>query len=96
MAFTIKYRSWGLAVAQDPEHYPVYSQTELISGPWDLVSQEVEGGCVVVHAHAHAEKADSRMTYGPWLPPEGDGPASPRPIVWVMNESGATVARYDL
>lgn len=94
--FTIKYRSHRLADAQDSETYPRFVAHEQISGPYAFVSQEIENGRAVVYCHD--EHGDSRLMLGPWVPagPADGIPEGPRPTVYVMNASGATVAKYDL
>jgi hypothetical protein len=87
--FTIKYRSYR-PLTNSLTNYVTH---ELIDGPFSLVSQEVdEDGHIVVHAHRTS--AESGTMFGPWVPCVGD--PTPGPIVWVMNENGATVAKYDL
>lgn len=115
---TVKYRSFvptSPQVAGAPIEFVAHEQ---IHTGFDMVSQEIEEGNMVVHAH---RGGDPGMMFGPWLQPElspeeiaefekqsnlagqgrTDAPAplrhpTPRPTVWVMNENGATVARYDL
>lgn len=95
--FTIKYRSYSLSRTQnEDESAPrCYDEHELIDGPFAMVSKELDDGYVVVHAHRDHNYPG--MTFGPIKSdnPTTDGPA-PRPTVWVMNEAGATVAKYDL
>lgn len=91
---TIKYRTYVRVV--DPANGDSFTAHEQIHTGFDMTSQEIEGGNMVVHAH---RGGDPGMMFGPWLPPEPEvaGQSSvPRPIVWVMNEQGATVGRYDL
>lgn len=115
--FTIKYRTYVRA-NQSPAPYDDWVAHEQIHTGFDMVSQEIENGNMVVHAH---RGGDPGMMFGPWLPPEpspeaiaefekqsnlaGQGLANapgplmqsaPRPSLWVMNEQGATVAKYDL
>lgn len=91
--FTIKYRSHVPADTQQAGVPIAYDTVEQLSGPYHLISQEVEKGSIVVYAHdIHG---NSQCTFGPHVWSETlSGP--PRPTLWVMNENGATVARYDL
>jgi len=69
---------------------------EQISGDYEFISQEIEDGCIVVHGHR--EGGIPGCTWGPHKSPDwepGQQPA-PRPTLYVMNEHGATVAKYDL
>ena len=97
--FTIKYRSYSPSDVQQGGGFPCYDQNEQLHGPFDLISQEMVQGRLVVYAHRGAEPG---MSFGPWvgaeIPAPSDTPqsAAPRPTLWVMNESGATVAKYDL
>lgn len=90
---------------QDHRHHPDYprgrtigfSECDRIDGPYGSVSSRYEGGYLTIFA----TRGDFNpgMTYGPVLSPEpraGDPPSAPRPTLWVMNESGATIAKYDL
>lgn len=102
MSFTIKYRRYNPS-AQQPGPDVVaprffYDAQETIDGPFAFVSQEMVDGYVVVYAHRSYDETPG-MTYGPCKSGgdrgtiEGD---APRPTLWVMNEAGATVAKYDL
>jgi hypothetical protein len=90
--FTIKYRFYNLAAQQPTEGPQFYDQCESCHGPFEVVSQERSDGYIVVHG---IDPAGQPMTFGPYNPPDQVASA-PRPIVWVMNEAGATVAKYDL
>ena len=70
-----------------------YDQVESIDGPFCSVSQEYDRGYMVVYAHR--SPSELGMTYGPIMEPDGTN-QPPRPTLWVMNEQGATVAKYDL
>jgi hypothetical protein len=91
--FTIKYRTYSPARTQPSEGPTFYDENEQIHGPFDLVSKEQdEDGYTVVHCHRGGDPAimfsDRRD--------ESAGSKRPRTTLWVMNESGATVAKYDL
>jgi hypothetical protein len=93
--FTTKYRSYNLSSNQPPpdcvapKHF--YDEHEMIEGPFVQVSKEMVDGYVVVYAHRDFNSPG--MTFGPVQNYAAD---QPRPTLWVMNESGATVAKYDL
>jgi hypothetical protein len=98
--FTVKYRTYNLAPVQnaDPLAPRCYDEVEMIYGTFELVSkeQDVDGNTVV---HCHRPGGDPGLTikhcdHGP-EPAAGQLPA-PRSKCWVMNEQGATVAKYDL
>ena len=89
--FTVKYRQFTLAPAQQADAPMMYSQVESIDGPFDRISQEHTIHGMVVYAYRG--DGELHMTYGPCLNGRED---PPRPTVWVMNEMGATVAKYDL
>lgn len=92
--FTIKYRSYQ-PCAKQPEAgdgaNKFYDEIDLIDGPFNIVSKEMDDGYTVVHAHRGPEMLG--MTFGPV---KADEAGKPRPKLWVMNEQGATVATYDL
>lgn len=96
MSYTVKYRCYNPCATQPQEGPTHYDQNEQIHGPFTFVSQEMQDGLMVVHAHRGEEAIG--MMFGPHR--IGDLAAGqeppPRPSVWVMNESGATVAKYDL
>jgi hypothetical protein len=95
--FTIKYRTFPLTEIQPPPNSAspaCYSEHELIDGPFAMVSKEMDDGYVVVHAHR--DFTAPGMTFGPHKAQEAAGSPGPRPTLWVMNEHGATVAKYDL
>jgi hypothetical protein len=95
--FTIKYQTFSLSPTQ-PADAPgsFYDRSEQIHGPFAMVSQEYKEGYSVVYCHRTEDALG--MTFGPFIPPEqGDGGSRhPRPTLWVMNEQGATIAKYDL
>jgi hypothetical protein len=93
--FTIKYRTYSVSRIQPPADCiaptAFYDEHELIDGPFAMVSKEIDDGYVVVYAHR--EHNAPGMTFGPV---KVDAAGQPRPTLWVMNEAGATVAKYDL
>ena len=94
--FTVKYRSYCLSAKQPPADCTApsafYDEHELIDGPFAMVSKEMDDGWTVIHAHR--DHNSPGMTFGPC---KNDADAGwPRPTLWVMNEAGATVAKYDL
>jgi hypothetical protein len=98
--FTIKYRFFVLADQQPQEGPKHYDQCESCHGPFEVVSQERRRGFIVVHG---IDPAGQPMTFGPHQIDSLEAAAAgdlesqaPRPTVWVMNEAGATVAKYDL
>lgn len=91
--FTVKYQTYQMAAAQQTGSPIHYDRCEQIHGPFGLVSQEMKDGYTVVYAHRGDEPG---MTFGPILDPDVAGHEMPRPTLWVMNESGATVATYRL
>lgn len=93
--FTIKYRTLELAPQQPSDGPSNYTFHEQIHGPFHMVSQEVDSdGHTVVHAHR--DDCSPGMMFGPWAPAETAGSPRPGPTLWVMNEQGATIAKYDL
>lgn len=109
--FTVKYRYWMPAPdpkaeqsdAAGPAIIPgSYVSHEQIWGPYEFVTKEtcMKTGLPVVYCHQQlavdAEHGKLPMTFGP-ITAGGETPdAQPRPTLWVMNEHGATVAKYDL
>ncbi len=97
--FTLKYRMHEVTNEQLPAdcEAPKYASLpiEQIHGPFDEVSQSWQDRRMVVHANRH--DGEPGMTFGPIIT-VADEPAFyvPRPTLWVMNESGATVATYHL
>lgn len=92
--FTLKYRSFEMDAKQDscgPTHWV---QKEQLHGPFPFVSQEWANGLPVVYAHR--DDGNLGMTFGPVLTPDSLGVDPPRPVLFVMNENGATVSKYDL
>lgn len=97
--FTVKFRTYNLAPTQsaDPKAPRCYDEVELIYGTFELVSKEQDGdGNTVVYAHRPGgaegltlKHCDHIQQVAGQLPP-------PRSTCWVMNEQGATVAKYDL
>jgi hypothetical protein len=94
--FTIKYRSYTLNTKRSNcGEGPIYDEHELIDGPFTMISKEFnEEGYPVVYAHR--EHNAPGMTYGAFNVPDVAGQPNPRPMLWVMNDHGATVAKYDL
>lgn len=92
--FTVKYQSFQPCAMQQEGAPTFYDKLEQVHGPFEFVSQEMIEGMIVVYAHR--EGGAPGMTFGPFQPPETIGEKPPRPTVWVMNASGATVAKYDL
>lgn len=91
--FTIKYHFYVLAAAQSSDG-PFYDECESCHGPFEVVSQEREDGYIVVHG---IDCSGLPMTFGPVKSQDQvAGKPEPRPVVWVMNEHGATIAKYDL
>lgn len=94
--FTIKYRTFApveplqqdLRAGAPPR---AFQPSEQLHGPFLFVSQEHENGYVTVHCHS--DDAGPGFSFGPCTDLPSD---CPRPTVWVMNEHGATVAKYDL
>lgn len=89
--FTIKYRTLHPSDSQQTEGPTHYDSCEQLHGPFTFVSQERESGYPVVYAHNGDAPG---MTFGP-IKTAGSN-ESMRPTLWVMNEAGATVAKYDL
>jgi hypothetical protein len=97
--FTIKYRQPVLQDAQPANGPAIYTYIESLHGPFDGVSQSYEDGWCVVKAHRGHDVADVTcpgMTFGPVVLDEAAGEQRPRPTLWVMNEQGATLAKYNL
>lgn len=92
--FTVKYRSFALSPIQSSGNLINYDMSEQIHGPFLFVSQEYESGKMVVYAHRDEHAAG--FAFGPFVPSELAGDDHPHPTVWVMNEQGATIAKYDL
>jgi hypothetical protein len=68
-----------------------------------VVSQSRENGYITVTGVPEPGSNELQMTFGPHNPQSGvDESANivrkqaPRPIIWVMNEHGSTISRYDL
>lgn len=93
--FTLKYRFYVPADQQPVDGPAHYDQCESCHGPYECVSQERQKGYIVVHG---IDSSGQPMTFGPHKSePRATGDlGEPRPIVWVMNATGATIARYDL
>lgn len=93
--FTVKYRRFQPCSQQPIDGPTFYDKVESIAGPFEHISQEYVDGLAVVYAHR--EGGAPGMTYGPVQADQGPpGTNAPRPTLWVMNDSGATVATYDL
>jgi hypothetical protein len=92
--FTIKYRTYSVSRIQNgaPNSPTMYDENEQIHGPFELVSKEQdENGFTVVHCHRAGDAPG--MTFDPL---RTDAAGQPQSTLWVMNEAGATVAKYDL
>jgi hypothetical protein len=89
--FTIKYRYFILANEQPEGGPPNYDENEMLYGPFSLVEQGRDKGFIIVTGYDDSEEGNE--TFGPF---NTDVSGHPRPTLWVMNESGATVAKYDL
>lgn len=92
--FTVKYRTFECAKTQLVEGPCFFDMHEHISGPYEQISQEYQDGYMVVHAHR--EGGAPGYTFGPIFGQDESTDTPPRPTLWVMNEQGATVAKYDL
>lgn len=96
--FTIKYRTYNPAPPVDGMINSGWLQHEQIWGPFEFVTQEAaDDGKSIIYGHYKAipgETGGLPMTFGPI---GDDWPQNqPRPMLWVMNEQGATIAKYDL
>lgn len=96
--FTIKYRYYVAAKEQPADGPAFFDECESIHGPFEVISQYRENGYIVVTGQVGPDSLP--MTFGPEKgtdpPTAGSPPRSPRPTLWVMNEQGATIAKYDL
>lgn len=95
--FTIKYRYYTLTQQPQGVEFICYDENESMHGPYDVISKGMENGYPTVQGIPEPGP-NLPMTFGPFTPPS-DSPhpeKHPRPTVWVMNEAGATVAKYDL
>lgn len=94
--FTIKYRFYTLAQPVAGETANFYDECESCHGPFEVISQGRENGYITVSGIP--TPGNLPMTFGPFVPPldAPDPSRHPRPTIWVMNEGGATIARYDL
>jgi hypothetical protein len=96
--FTIKYRTWNPAPEDSETAIPgSWVKTEQLWGPFEFVSSETRANGLEVYGYYKGyHDGDQRglpMTFGPFC----DAPKEqPHPVLWVMNESGATVAKYEL
>lgn len=72
------------------------TECDRIDGPYESISTRYEDGYLTVYASRNYLQPG--MTYGPVIGPElpPGTPQGPRPTLWVMNEAGATIAKYDL
>lgn len=103
--FTIKYRTFERAHQQNaaagsPTYYDEHEQ---IHGPFALISKETdENGYPVVHAHRSENEPGMTFTHSRIRDLEDQQvagqpePPAPLSTLWVMNEQGATIAKYDL
>jgi hypothetical protein len=90
--FTVKYRTYNPCPKQPADCTSrQYDEVEMIQGPFAFVSKEMEDGYTVVYAHR--DDTAPGYTFGPIF---SDEAGRPRPALWVMNEQGATIAKYDL
>jgi hypothetical protein len=97
--FTIKYRTYSLAPTQNSDALAsrCYDENEQIHGPFELVSKEQdEDGCTVVHAHPPGNAPATTFADPGSRNDSVAGETRPRSALWVMNEQGATIAKYDL
>lgn len=92
--FTIKYRQFQIASEQPCEGPTNYDAVESLHGPYADVFQNFDDGGMVVYAHD--EHGDCKMTFGPCCGSDVVADMPPRPTLWVMNPTGATVATYRL
>jgi hypothetical protein len=97
--FTTKYISFQLSPLQSSDETDprFYDRCETIDGPWSYISQSYDDETRGMVVHAHREGGAPGCTWGP-VPHEDRAPGTqpaPRPTLYVMNESGATVAKYD-
>lgn len=72
------------------------TECDRIDGPYESIATRYEDGYLTVYASRNYLQPG--MTYGPVIGPElpPGTPQGPRPTLWVMNEAGATIAKYDL
>jgi hypothetical protein len=99
--FTIKYRYYTPAKTQPVDGPKFYDECESCHGPFEVVNQaRDDNGYIEVHGIRGRSDGYLPMTFGPFHDPNGEdvkpGQQHPRPTLWVMNEAGATVAKYDL
>lgn len=97
--FTVKYRTYSLAPTQNSDLSAprCYSETELIYGPFELISKEQdEDGYTVIHAHRAGGDPGLTLKHCEHADQAAGQPPAPRSTAWVMNANGATVAKYDL
>lgn len=102
--FTIKYRYFmpatepGEGVTQARVIPGSWIEHEQVWGPFEFVTKEADvHGNPMIYGHYQPAPGTSGglpMTFGP-IQGAGDGEPS-RPTAWVMNEQGATIAKYDL
>lgn len=96
--FTIKYRAWN-AVEVAGQTAPSYVENEQVWGPFEFVSKEsTPDGLPVVYCHYSGSHQSLPMTFGaiPYPELEQQKNFHPRPTLWVMNENGATISKYEL
>lgn len=96
--FTVKYRQWNPAPDTAQNAIPgSWVSTEQLWGPFEFVSAENrDNGLEIYGYYKGYHNGDERglpMTFGPFI---NQQEGQPRPTLWVMNEAGATVAKYEL
>jgi hypothetical protein len=90
--YTMKYRYYARSNTQPADaSHTAYDEFEMIQGPFSYVSAEWDDGWRVVHAHRN--DTEPGYTFGPV---KDAAAGQPRPTLYVMNDHGATVAKYDL
>lgn len=94
--FTIKYRYYTLTPQPQGVTFICYDENESLHGPYEVVSKGMENGYPTVHCIP--APGELPMTFGPFVAPSDapDPERHPRPTIWVMNDQGATISKYDL
>lgn len=92
--FTVKFRHYELSDQQPPKDCVApkkfYDECEYVSGPYQTVQKRMDDGWQIVTAY---DGANPGYTWGPFKDlDEGQ----PRPTIWVMNDQGSTIAKYEL
>ena len=92
--FTIKYRYYQLSDQQPPEDClaptKFWQEHEQLHGPYIGINKIMVNGYQMVECFDYTNPPN---TFGPYDHLEE---GQPRPVIWVMNEQGATIAKYDL